>query len=144
MKFKPRVINENTSLKLIHKAICYYFNIEHDNRYDFFEKTRKKNVVKIRQWFQYFSVKLNPRQEVSYAYIGYYGVEEANVKHSDHATVIHSYKTISNLIDVYKDDYETMLDISAKIKMLKNPNKIKLKNGNCAEKPFEILNYGNT
>lgn len=68
-------------------------NGEGINRSDMFKKTRKRDIIFARQLVQYFCKVFNIS---SLAIIG------RNTGGKDHATVLHSYKTINNLIDTDK------------------------------------------
>lgn len=102
MKYNNPKVIEKTKLSVIHNSINEYFNVENDY---IFTKTRVPSIVKLRQWFHYFSVLLNDRYSVSYAYIGAYYSEKTGYKF-DHATIMHSYKKINEYLDVYPEDVE--------------------------------------
>jgi len=80
----------------INWAVCWYFNIEPDIVFN----KNKRDVILIRQIAQYFG-KIKSRD--SDAIIGF------NTGSKDHATVNHSYKKISRLIENPQTPYNKKL-----------------------------------
>lgn len=74
----------------IHKAICDFYGLE---LVYIFKDVRETQVVEKRQLFHYLC---NKFKVASLTKIGGY----CNVRQYNHATVLNSIKTISNLIDV--------------------------------------------
>jgi len=71
-------------------------------------KTRKKESVQARQIAMYFSIEFTKHS------LAYIGKEIGGKKHS---TVIHSYRTVNNLIETDKKYKEQIENIRAEIKM---------------------------
>ena len=99
--------HQTTDLKIIHKAVCIYFNLE---LIDLFKRTRKRKILVPRQWFHYLSRELNPKYLLSLNEIGCY-FEFATNDSWDHASIIHSCKQISGHIDFYKESKETKVKL---------------------------------
>ena len=93
------VKRKEITIERITKAVCDYTMINKDA---VFKKTRKREVVQARQTIQYLAKVLT---KLSLSYIG------SNTGEKDHATVLHSYKTIGNLVDVYPEWRKTIYDI---------------------------------
>lgn len=98
--------NVNKKLELLLFEVANFFQVEPEL---IKAKTRKREIVMVRQAYHYFARKYLPHIQVSLASIG------ATTK-NDHTTVIHSCKTMDNLIEVDKswgrkmselDDYLT-------------------------------------
>lgn len=90
-------------LYIIHKSVANYFNVGMD---EIFVKSRKSNVVILRQWFHYLSKLLNTDSIFTLTDIGSYG----DIKY-DHATVLNSCKKIQGLVDTYKEDRIILYEI---------------------------------
>lgn len=138
MKWKdPLEPIEEVSLSIIHDSVCEFFKI--NNKNDIFIRSRKRYILIPRQWFHYFAVLLNPRYNISYAFIGNYNSSETKEVY-DHATVIHSKKTIDGYIDVYDkcEKIEKLIKdiIDDKRDVCKNET---IKQGNCVETTFDII-----
>jgi chromosomal replication initiator protein len=102
-----RFVKENTkelSLDYITKSVCSYFNISSDL---LSAKTRKREIVQARQIAMFFCKNLT---KSSLSTIG------ATIGGKDHATVLHAYKTISNLIETDKSFKLQIDEIERKIK----------------------------
>ena len=74
------------------KEVAFFFGLDTE---DIKKKSRKREIVIPRQSYHYFARKYFPHIEVSLTLIG----QTTSV---DHATVIHSVKTIKNLIETDK------------------------------------------
>lgn len=98
-----------TDLNLIADVVCDYFKID---ILTMLEKTRKRDIIVTRQFFQFLSRELNPEYVVSGFDIGNFYSKNLGFSY-DHATVLHSYNVISGLIEVdknYKKTYNILLD----------------------------------
>lgn len=117
--------NNKTDLSVIHEVVCDFFKI---GKMEIFDKTRVHEIIIPRQFFQYLCRKLNPEYIVTSTYIGkYYSDVTGHV--TDHSTILHSHKTISNYIDTY-DDYkeieqDLIYEINKKITSYKKDNEPK-------------------
>ena len=92
-------------LYIIKKAVCEYFSTPDDV---IFQKTRRTEVVKPRQWYHYLASTMTNK---TLAQIGDY--EGAGF---DHTTVLHSRETIRGDISIYKKSKESEIDLIYKIK----------------------------
>ncbi|MGM9763926.1 MAG: chromosomal replication initiator protein DnaA [Candidatus Cryptobacteroides sp.] len=94
----------NVTIEKVQKVVCDYFSI---SRGDLVSSTRKRNIVQARQIAMFMSKKLVANTSLST--IG------AEIGGKDHATVLHSCKTVADLMDTdrtfrqYVDDIEKML-----------------------------------
>jgi len=84
-------INNHKKLDLAFKMLCNYFGYEPDSVR---QKTRKREIVVMRQIFYYFA-KQHMNRRISLSEMGGYLKQ-------DHTTVLHAHKTIQNLIDTDK------------------------------------------
>jgi chromosomal replication initiation ATPase DnaA len=102
-------VQETTELYIIHKAICEFFRC---SDLDLFIRTRKREIVRIRQWFHYMARKHNPECKLSYKEIGNY-YSDITLKPFKHDAVLHSVTKILGYISRYSDDIivERELDI---------------------------------
>ena len=100
MKHTPNHITEKTPLKIIHEAVCEVFDVELDYP---FQKSRKRNILFVRQFFQYIAAETNPRIDVPYRHIGSYYSENSGWK-IDHSTVINNHRRIQDYVDSYPED----------------------------------------
>ena len=107
---------KSCELSIIHEAIKEYFDCD---SMDIFQRSRKKELLPLRQWFQFFSWELNRGYGgITLKKIGMYYYDITNIKF-DHATVLNSHKTIKGYVETSKEDkyiYECILEI-IKIKM---------------------------
>jgi len=92
------------SVDYITKSVCDYFNIPTDL---LSSKTRKREIVQARQIAMYFCKNLT---KSSLSTIG------STIGGKDHATVLHAYRTISNLIETDKSFKLQMDEIEKRIK----------------------------
>lgn len=95
------------SVSRIQEIVCDYFNLPHDAIQS---KTRKREIVQARQIAMYMSRNLT---KVSLASIG------AQIGGKDHATVLHAYNTVCDLIDTNRTFKQYITDIE---KILVNSN----------------------
>lgn len=106
-KVVERFIKDHTremSIDYIAKSVCDYFNIPTDL---LSSKTRKREIVQARQIAMYFCKNLT---NSSLATIG------STIGGKDHSTVLHAYRTISNLLETDKVFKIQMEEIEKKIK----------------------------
>lgn len=106
-KVVERFVKEHTremSIDYISKTVCDYFKIPNDL---LSSKTRKREIVQARQIAMYFCKNLT---NSSLATIG------STIGGKDHSTVLHAYRTISNLMETDKMFKLQMDDIEKKIK----------------------------
>jgi len=87
----------------IKKAVCNYELISTET---VFKKTRQREVVEARQIIQYFAkeYKLGSLSAIGFA-----------TGHKDHATVIHSHRTIAGHINIYPEWRKRILDIKDRL-----------------------------
>jgi chromosomal replication initiator protein len=85
------------------KVVCDYFNMSVDSLR---AKTRKREIVQARQLAMYFSKNMT---KSSLASIGF------QIGKKDHATVLHSCKTVNNLIETDKKFRKIVNDIEKKL-----------------------------
>lgn len=105
IKIENEVKNSNTlSIDYILIVVCDYFNLSPEMIH---AKTRKREIVKARQIAHYFSKSLT---KSSLATIG------AKIGGKDHATVLHSCKTVNNLFDTDKRYRFQIEEIEKKLK----------------------------
>lgn len=93
----------------IQTIICIGENIPASDLHLIRSKTRKREFVLSRQLVMYFLKKVNP--EFTLATIGWYYKK-------DHATVMHAFKTIDNLIETDKEFAKKFLDYKLRIDLL--------------------------
>jgi len=92
------------SLDFIQKTVCDYFKLEPKEMQ---AKSRKRDIVQARQIAMYFSKHLTT---FSLSTIG------AEIGGKDHATVLHSYKTVKDLIETDKTIKNYVEDIEKQLK----------------------------
>lgn len=103
-KFVKNTTRE-VSIELIQKIVCDYFNMSVEMMKS---KTRRREVVQARQIAMFFAKNMT---KSSLATIG------MNCGGKDHATVLHAYRTVNNLIDtdkrfrIYIDDLQKRLQM---------------------------------
>ncbi|MBP7497762.1 MAG: chromosomal replication initiator protein DnaA, partial [Bacteroidales bacterium] len=95
--------SKEISIDFIQKIICEFFNITIDN---ISSKSRKREVVQARQLAMYFSKKLT---KSSLTNIG------LHCGNKDHATVLHSCRAVSNLIETNKQFKSFVTEIEKRI-----------------------------
>lgn len=93
------------SVDYIQKIVCDHFDMPIDLLQ---AKTRKREIVQARQIAMFFAKNLT---KASLSSIG------SQIGKKDHATVLHAYKTISNLIETNKDFRNEIAIIDKKLKM---------------------------
>ena len=93
------------SIDYIQKVVCDYFNLPVEILNS---KTRKREIVQARQIAMFFAKNMT---KSSLATIG------SNIGGKDHATVLHAYKTVNNLIDTDKSFRVYIDEIGNKLKM---------------------------
>ncbi len=102
-----KLVNNNQrelSVTEIQKAVCAYFCITPEN---LVSKTRKREIVQARQIAMYLSRSMT---KASLSSIG------AQIGGKDHATVLHSYNTVCDLIDTDKHFRQHVQSIEKKLK----------------------------
>ena len=104
VKKAVRNVNKPITIEDVVAKVCDYYNL--DERI-IQSKTRKKEVVLTRQIAMYLAKKLT---DLSTAKIG------KMIGNRDHATVLHSYKTIKDCVEVDKELRETIDKIEKEIK----------------------------
>lgn len=101
-KFVKNTVRE-VSIEYIQKVVCDYFELSVEMLKS---KTRKREIVQARQISMYFAKQMT---KSSLANIG------ANCGGKDHATVLHAFKTVNNLIETDKRFKSFIDDIEKKI-----------------------------
>ena len=102
-----KLVNSNQrelSINEIQKAVCSYFCLTLENM---LSKGKKREIVQARQIAMYLSRRMT---KSSLSSIG------AQIGGKDHATVLHSYKTVCNLMDTDKHFKQHVLAIEKKLK----------------------------
>jgi chromosomal replication initiator protein len=102
-----KLVNNNQrelSVSEIQKAVCSYFCISPEN---LLSKTRKREIVQARQIAMYLSRSMT---KSSLSAIG------SQIGGKDHATVLHSYNTVCDLIDTDKHFKQHVLAIEKNLK----------------------------
>jgi chromosomal replication initiator protein len=102
-----KLVNNNQrelSINEIQKVVCNYFHIPPEN---LLSKTRKREIVQARQIAMYLSRSMT---KASLSSIG------AQIGGKDHATVLHSYNTVCDLIDTDKHFKQHVLAIEKTLK----------------------------
>ncbi|MDR2908207.1 MAG: chromosomal replication initiator protein DnaA [Bacteroidales bacterium] len=97
---------KEVTIDYIKNIVCDYFQISVD---DINSKTRKRDIVQARQLAMYFS---KVHTKMSLANIG---IQCGN---KDHATVLHAYRTVIDLLDTDKNFKTHVEEIEKKIKVL--------------------------
>ena len=92
------------SLNDIRKEVCNYFRLQPDN---LLSKTRKREIVQARQIAMYLSRNLT---KTSLASIG------AQIGGKDHATVLHAYNTVCDLMDTDRRFRQYVVEIEKRLK----------------------------
>lgn len=92
------------TIDYIQKVVCDYFDM---NVEVLQSKTRKREIVQARQIAMYFSKNLT---NSSLSTIG------SQIGGKDHATVLHAYKTVNNLVETNKEFRSYIGDIEKKLK----------------------------
>jgi chromosomal replication initiator protein len=92
------------TIDLIEKVVCEYFNMPTEVLHS---NTRKREIVQVRQIAMYFS---KSQTKESLSTIG------LQLGGKDHATVLHAFKTVTNLMDTDKNFKRYIDDISLKLK----------------------------
>ncbi len=96
--------NKEISIDYILKIVADYFHLS-VNQVN--SKTRKRNIVQARQLAMYFSKKHTN------SHLTTIGLQCGN---KDHATVLHAYKTVTNLIETNKEFREYVSELEYRIK----------------------------
>ncbi|MCF0177373.1 MAG: chromosomal replication initiator protein DnaA, partial [Bacteroidales bacterium] len=91
------------SISHIQETVCDYFNITEEA---FLSKTRKREIVQARQIAMYLSRNLT---KSSLATIG------SQIGGKDHATVLHAYNTVCDLIDTDRSFKQYVIDIERRL-----------------------------
>ncbi len=102
-----KIVKQNRhelTIEYIQKVVCEYFNMPADSLQS---KTRKREVVQARQIAMFFCKTLT---KSSLATIG------AHIGKMDHATVLHAWKTVHNLIDTDKQFRVDIEEIEKRLK----------------------------
>ncbi|HPE33813.1 MAG TPA: chromosomal replication initiator protein DnaA [Bacteroidales bacterium] len=97
--------NKEISIDFIQKVVSQYFGLSID---EMNSKTRKRNIVQARQLAMYFS------KEHTKASLTTIGLQCGN---KDHATVLHSCRTVKNLIETDKDFKNYVEELDRLIKL---------------------------
>lgn len=137
--YKPK--NEIVDFSIILDAICEFYKIT--DKLHVFKDTRRHDVLRPRQWLHYFCRTLNPEFIITLQYIGEF-YSDVTGRIFDHATVLHSNKTIKGFIESYKDWELAKKDILFLINLRINKTYKKPLTGKCAEQPFKITKYYDT
>jgi chromosomal replication initiator protein len=95
---------KDITIEFIQKVVCNYFNVGLDL---IKSKTRKREIVQARQISMYFSKNLT---KASLTTIG------SKIGGKDHATVLHAFKTVNNLMETDKKFRLQVEDLEKKIK----------------------------
>jgi chromosomal replication initiator protein len=103
-KFVKNTTRE-VSIELIQKIVCDYFNMSVEMMKS---KTRRREVVQARQIAMFFAKNMT---KSSLATIG------MNCGNKDHATVLHAYRTVNNLIDTDKRFRTYIEDLEKRLAM---------------------------
>ena len=103
-KFVKNTTRE-VSIELIQKIVCDYFNMSVEMMKS---KTRRREVVQARQISMFFAKNMT---KSSLATIG------MNCGNKDHATVLHAYRTVNNLIDTDKRFRSYIEDLEKRLAM---------------------------
>jgi len=98
-----RNVKREISIDYIQKVVCGFYNIDSDSLQS---STRKREIVQARQVAMFFSKTLT---KSSLAAIG------AEIGGKDHATVLHAYKTVNNLMETDKAFKLQMDEIEKKL-----------------------------
>ncbi len=101
-----KIVNEpqvEITIPRIQNMVCNYFNVTIDQ---FLSKTRKREIVQARQIAMYLSRNLT---KTSLSSIG------AQLGGKDHATVLHAYNTVCDLIDTDRSFRQYVSDIEKQI-----------------------------
>ena len=93
------------SIDYIQKVVCNYYEIPVESLKS---KSRKREIVQARQIAMYFSKNLT---KASLATIG------AHIGGKDHATVLHAYKTVLNLMETDKHFRSQIEEIEKRLKL---------------------------
>lgn len=99
-----RKTKKEVSIDYIQKTVCDYFNLDPKVLQ---AKSRKREIVQARQIAMYFSKNMT---NASLASIG------AQIGGKDHATVLHAYKTVNDLVQTDKNFKNFVEDIEKKLK----------------------------
>jgi len=102
-----KLIEPALKIQTVLDAVCTYYNIDEKT---LLSKTRKKEIIEKRQQFHYFAYKFTDATQDK---VGKYKSE------FDHATVIHSIRTVENLRFTEKLYNATLTAIEQKL-MLQN------------------------
>ncbi len=97
-------VTREISVQDIQKTVCHYFGITQDN---LLSKTRKREICQARQIAMYLSRNLTKN---SLSSIG------SMIGGKDHATVLHSYNTVCNLMDTDRMFRQYVTDIEKRLK----------------------------
>lgn len=108
-------IKDITDMGLILDVVSDYYKMD---RMQIFKKTRKRNIVLVRQMFYYMCRKNNPDYIVGLGLIGKYYSDVTKCPR-DHATVLHACNKIKDLMDVYDSVLKMEKDISLLIERKK-------------------------
>jgi chromosomal replication initiator protein len=92
------------SVNEIQKEVCNYFGLQPEH---LLSKTRKREIVQARQIAMYLSRNLT---KTSLASIG------AQIGGKDHATVLHAYNTVCDLMDTDRRFRQYVIDIEKRLK----------------------------
>ena len=112
-------VNSNekiTDLNIVCDVVCSYFKTD---KFSIINKSRRRDIVKKRQWFHYMARQFNIEHLVSYEYIGNYYHDVIGIKY-DHATVINSVRKIQGYIETYNEDLLIYNDLKQLILDKKN------------------------
>jgi len=93
------------SIDYIKKVVCSYYNIHPDMLQ---QNTRKREIVQARQIAMYFSKNLT---KSSLNIIG------MQIGGKDHATVLHAYRTVKNLMETDKSFRQQIEEIERKLRI---------------------------
>ena len=105
-------MKKTVSLSTICQVVAEYFECE---QIDIFDTSRKREIIRRRQWFHYLARTLSPKCIVSSIKIGQY-YSDVTGRKIDHATVLHSTKKIKGYIEIYAEYYQLESLLQLKIK----------------------------
>lgn len=94
---------KNPEIERIEMTVCEELGVPYDRLH---EETRLRFIVQARQTSMYFAKKIKIG---SLAMIGY------NIGKKNHATVLHAFKAVSNLIETDKDFNKKIVEIERRL-----------------------------
>lgn len=101
------IIEKEKKIDILLRGVANFFGLEVE---DIKKKRRKREIVMRRQAFHYYARKYLPHSEYSLAYIGAYSGGY------DHATVLHSVRTMTELMETDKQWRLSMSELDEYLK----------------------------